>query len=849
MIFFRSQTLRPLFLSLIYFGISLPFLFSSVSDANVASIGLATGIAVYYGLIYGTQIWWGIFLGAFASHFFYLLISKGLAWSAASGGGLIAALSASVAFVGISYFFKRKELSLNLIFSSIRYFLQFIVILLLGSTVASLIGGFLFIYASSFFWGTYLHDLSIWFSGNLIGCFLMLPFLFYREELSKNWGQKAWRTELIVSLCCLFVVLLLSIFCTSFLPGIEILVFPVVFWIALRLGREAVSFNLLVLSLLASVVTILDKGPFVHHSPYSSFFSLQLFLGGLWISSFLFAIRNHEYQEEIEERTKRNRQARYLSSLLADRVIDRNDALEKINQKFVYYLEHLPLGYLELDCDKKIIAWNPQAEKFFGYTRDEVLGQNIVELLVPPQARQKMYELVDSVMRNGVYKEYVDENLTKSGEIIVCDWYNTPLFDKQGNLVSSMCLFRDVTSQKEFEDTLLESKLEAETANRSKSIFLSNMSHEIRTPLNTIIGMADILKNSLKNQEDKLFVQSIYDSGEALLNLMNNILEISKIEMAQNLTDLRRFRLADLIQDLTSIVGPRALSKSLNFHTTVDEKIPCVIYSDPLRLKQILISLIDNAIKFTEKGNIELSVTLQPAERSNSLLLSFKVIDSGVGIAEEDLPRLFKPFQQLDDSLTKKYNGSGLGLFLCNMFVRQLNGTLSVRSQLQQGSTFEFSLPIPEGALFNSEEEKRVDTAMDSLDGVSKNLRVLLVDDCCENRELIRLYLRDYPCVLQEAVDGEEAYSYYKNNIFDVVLMDIQMPVMDGLTATRLIRDHEKEEKKNPATIIALTAYAMKEDRNKSLQAGVTAHVTKPIKKVELWNILKKYSHIPSSSK
>ena len=379
---------------------------------------------------------------------------------------------------------------------------------------------------------------------------------------------------------------------------------------------------------------------------------------------------------------------------------------------------------------------------------------------------------------------------------------------------------------------------EAISANQSKSEFLANMSHEIRTPLTAVIGFAESLLDTSHSMEERVdSINRIIQAGKHLLRIINEILDLSKIEANRLEVEYIPFSLVDVFSDIYSLVKLQATEKGLNFRVSCECPIPATIKSDPVRLKQILLNLCNNAIKFTKEGSVTVKVSSDlAAER-----LNIKVFDTGIGLTQEQLAKLFRPFSQADASTTRKYGGTGLGLHLSKLLAEKLGGTLSVESLPDVGSCF--TITISTGRLSDVE---KLGTCPDFehlatvRNPKSKQLhlagRVLLTEDNQDNQRLVSILLKRMGLDYVIANNGKEAIGKVENNDFDVILMDVQMPVMDGLTATRLLR---KQGYTGP--IVALTANAMNQEQQECIEAGCNDVCTKPIDHIEFGQVLSKY--------
>ncbi len=388
-----------------------------------------------------------------------------------------------------------------------------------------------------------------------------------------------------------------------------------------------------------------------------------------------------------------------------------------------------------------------------------------------------------------------------------------------------------VVARRMAQRSLLISKANAESANKAKSQFVASISHEIRTPMNAIIGMADLLGETVLDAKQTKYVKVFKSAGETLLRLINDILDMSKVEAGYLEIEHIDFDLDVILTHIQDVFAHRIKEKSLGFEIHKNFEIPKRLMGDPSRIEQILFNLVGNAVKFTNTGSIRLDVTvLTPgSEDTEKSSLLFSVADTGIGIPPDKLEMIFDRFVQTDATVTRKYGGTGLGLTISKMLVTLMGGRIWVESTLGEKTTFYFTIPLVTADQPPKKADEAANDVLDIKDMPA--VRILLVEDSPENRMLIQAFLKQMPYDIDIAENGWIAVEKYISQNYDLLLMDMEMPVMDGYTATANIRAWEKEHGKKRTPIIALTAHAMAEHKKKSLDAGCSAYLSKPVKK------------------
>ncbi len=425
---------------------------------------------------------------------------------------------------------------------------------------------------------------------------------------------------------------------------------------------------------------------------------------------------------------------------------------------------------------------------------------------------------------------------TKQEDYIWVQSRGLVLRDAKGSPIRLAGSNTDVTERKRFEVELLKARHSAEASSRAKSEFLANMSHEIRTPMNGIIGITDLLMETELTGEQREYVEMLKGSADSLLSIINDILDLSKIEAGKFELDTSAFKLRDCIKDVLVIGAVSASKKGLQLTTDIASDVPDSIVGDQGSVKQVLINLVGNAVKFTEKGSVSICVSRQECG-AGWITLHFSVADTGIGIPEEHQRKIFDIFTQADSSTTRKYGGTGLGLSICSRLVQMMKGEIWVESKPGNGSSFHFTASF--GLVHEAASEARQVDAKeaDSAEEKKPGLNILVAEDNFVNQKLATALLQKAGHSVTIASNGRVAVDEIESKQFDLVFMDVQMPEMDGYQATRIIREREKgTEERIP--VIALTAHVMKGDRERCINAGMDEYLSKPLKKKDVLDLI-----------
>lgn len=508
-------------------------------------------------------------------------------------------------------------------------------------------------------------------------------------------------------------------------------------------------------------------------------------------------------------------------------------------KKFRSYIDNSPDGIFVTDENGRCLEVNPAASAITGYAQEELLQMSIFDL-APPEALENAHHLLQTLQeKNCAGSEF--EFLHKSGKR--CWWSIDAV---KLSATRYLGFTKDITVRRRTEKQLLQAIAAAEAANIAKSRFLSNMSHEIRTPMNGMIGLIELLLGTELTQEQREYANLIKLSGRNLVQLISDILDLSKIEAHKMELEIRGFDLLEEVTGTINLLSLHAQEKGLALSAQIDPDVPLLLKGDAGRLRQILNNIIGNAIKFTAKGSVLLHIRKE-TEDAEQVTLRFLVTDTGIGVAADKLEKIFEPFTQADSSTTRQYGGTGLGLTIARQLAELMGGTIGVERREGNGTTFWFTvvlaqqknlrLPAPPLA-----EEIKVVARQGVIEGGSAaNARILLAEDDPINQQMTKLFLTKSGYHVDVANNGRIALKLLEENDYAVVLMDCMMPVLSGYETTAIIRNPASAVKNHAIPVIALTANAMQEDRNSCLAAGMDDYLAKPIEVTKVLAMLEKW--------
>ncbi len=534
----------------------------------------------------------------------------------------------------------------------------------------------------------------------------------------------------------------------------------------------------------------------------------------------------------IEARRKNKRLGGELDAILLQKI---NDVQRKLLQKSVEFNEllhaiQLSNSVVEFSPEGKILKANEKFLNSVGYSLEELLGAHHAVLL--NEEDKVVNNAFWQNLKNGNYKSGRVKRIAKDGSEVYLQASYNPILDIENQVVKVIKISQDITKETEAEQTIIQAKLLAERLNAQKDDFIANMSHELRTPIHAILGFTQLLMEQEVDHAKMNQLQIIKTAGDSLLYIINDILDLSKIESGAFLIDRSKFELQSLIKNVFSILHLKAHQKKINFNFEIDPEVPYQIVGDHNRLIQVLINLLGNAVKFTNQGGVHLHISVQ--ENAENKYLKFIVSDTGIGVPSDKLDLIFERYSQADESISQKYGGTGLGLNISKQLIEKQQGTITVESELGVGSKFIFLIPLikVQEAEINDIKQKIFNPE------IHKELRILICEDNELNQRYLKAIFTNSPFNVKLAFNGIIGIEAFEQDTFDLVMMDLQMPEMDGYQATK----HIRETLKSDVPIIAMTANFLFNEKEKCLKNGMNDYLSKPFSKDELFNKIGQWS-------
>jgi len=551
-------------------------------------------------------------------------------------------------------------------------------------------------------------------------------------------------------------------------------------------------------------------------------------------------------EELVEARTKELENANIKLKHDYQEKLKAEEALKESEEKYRELVQNARSIIIRWDTAGNVLFANDFALEFFKFTEEELVGQSIIGNLIPntPRAKKELAELILKITVDPEkYKTLESLNLKKNRDRVFIYWANRPIFDKKGNIEAILSVGQDVTSKvltesqlelakteleeinEELQQAVEEKKklvVQADAANQAKSEFLANMSHEIRTPMNAILGFTDILEKEIQDAKHTKYLRAIKTSGKTLLELINDILDLSKIEAGKLEIKLKPVAIKNVLNDVRHIFSEKISSKGLKLSLVVQKEIPDVMELDEVRLKQILFNLVGNAVKFTEHGNITIRTSFN-ITGENECSLSITINDTGIGIPKSQHGIIFEAFRQSESQDSAKYGGTGLGLPITKRLTELMGGEIEMLSESGKGSSF--TVTFNKIRIINENLPKKdmpVAGASFDLDGIT----MLVADDSDMNRLLLKSFFKKHRVELIEATNGQKAIEMALTHLPDIILMDKKMPDKDGFQATKEIKSYDSTKN---IPVIIVTADAMKDTADSYKQSGADAYVSKPI--------------------
>jgi PAS domain S-box-containing protein len=493
--------------------------------------------------------------------------------------------------------------------------------------------------------------------------------------------------------------------------------------------------------------------------------------------------------------------------------------------------ENSPEAIVMLDSEFRVVNINKSFERIFQYSIEDMRFQNITEILCDENMYDESKYFKDSIKR-GEFVRTETQRRRRDGKLIDISFLGYPILSN-GEQLGVYGVYTDITKNKIYEEELKNAKMRAEEVSKFKTKFIANVAHEIRTPMNGIVGIIDILDGTQLTTEQKEYFEMLRYSAERLSIIINDVLDISKIEAGKLEIRNERFNIKQLLEDLGRYFRIQAVKKDLDFNLNIDMEMPSFLIGDADKVNQVLFNLLANAIKFTDRGAISLEVVTKK-RKAKYLDMIFSINDTGIGIPLGKVDYLFEDFSQLDSANTRKYSGTGLGLSIARKLVELMGGNISVASEYGKGSTFTFEIRLK---ISDAKEEKSQESRIEDHTGILSDMNILVIEDERINQQIIKSFLEKKNCTVTITGNGKEALKVFNLHSFDIILMDIFMPGLNGVELAKIIREKEKE-RGIYTPIIVITAAVMNEDKVMYNDVGIDGCITKPFGKNQFYSVI-----------
>ncbi|MBI5535145.1 MAG: MASE1 domain-containing protein [Deltaproteobacteria bacterium] len=812
--------LRIGLLALAYFAAARLGLLFAIPPGNATPVWPASGIALAALVLWGNRAWPGIWLGSLLSN---TLTEVSVVTSAAMASG-------NTLEVLLGAWAVRRWIGVATPCDKVGCVVRWAGIATVVSTLAALIGATSLGLGGYMPWSAFGSNWLTWWLGDTAGTLAVAPLILAwanKQDDTRPEGGKLEAGALVLIVVVVSAWLFGPWASHPLSQDFLYLVILCLIWPALRFGVRQVT---LVTALLATASiwgTSRGYGPFHGSDISDSLLHLQTFLNvtaltGLALAGVVASRRRTEKElRASEQELAQKRQA---------------EALQRSEERFRLLVQNSSDIFAIVGRDGRMQYVSPAAERLTGFPTDERMSRSVFELIHPEdlaRAKEAFARVLDNPSEP-VRIEY--RHAHKNGGYVELETIAQD-FSAHPSLRAIVATARDITERKSAAADLDRARLAAEEASRAKSRFVANTSHEIRTPLNGIIGMSTLLLDTQLTREQRSFADAIHVSSGHLLSLLEGVIDLSRIEAGKLDIEKRPLSVRDTLEEALATVEPAAIRKGLTVRTRVCSRAPDRLVGDAARLRQILVNLLGNAIKFTEAGSVSLSVELEETAGERAVI-RFDIEDTGIGVPEEKLDEIFEPFVQVDESSTRKFGGSGLGLAISRELVSLMGGEMAVKSEPGRGSLFSVRVPfeLPAGVRCPSLSDAIATHGLKSpLDRPSlRPLRILLAEDNKVNQRVTLVLLEKRGHTVVIADNGKAAVEAFEKNPFDLVLMDVQMPEVDGLEATAMIRQIERASTRSRVPIIALTAHATREDEDRCLAASMDGFLTKPVRPAKL---------------